>query len=284
MREVLLPGSLPQLWRDLESRPQAAVYAGGTDLFVKIRHGLMNPESLICIERIEELRGISREVDSIRIGSCTTHTQILEDPGVRSSLPVLVKAIEDLGSPPVRNMGTIGGNICTASPAGDTLPPLYVLEAEVELRSRTRERRMRLRDFIVGPGKTLLEKGEILAALWIKEPVGYNVHHFEKVGQRNALACSIASLASLLFISEEGVVQRAALAWGSVAPTVLACPEAERRLIGERLTIGALREAAALVRDSARPISDVRGNADYRRAVSGNLLLRLMEASRSGVL
>jgi len=281
MRDVLLPRSLSQLWRDLESRPEAAVYAGGTDLLVKMRHGLMNPASLICIDRIEELRGISQEIDSIRIGSCTTHTQILADPGVRRYLPVLVQAIEGLGSPPIRNMGTIGGNICTASPAGDTLPPLYVLEAEVELRSEYGERRMGVRDFIVGPGKTLLERGEILAAIWIRTPQEYNVHHFEKVGQRNALACSIASLASLLLVSGDGVVQKAALAWGSVAPTVLACPEAEKSLVGEKLSFEKLRKAAAIARSRVCPIDDVRADGDYRRAVSGNLLLRLMEVSRA---
>jgi xanthine dehydrogenase FAD-binding subunit len=279
VREVFLPSSLSELWREIEREPEAAVYAGGTDLFVKMRHGFMNPASLICIDRIRELKGIFEEGNSIRIGASTTHTQILEDPRVRSALPVLVGAVRDLGSPPIRNMGTIGGNICTASPAGDTLPPLYVLDAEVELRRENSARRMRIKDFIVGPGKTLLERGEVLAAVWVGKPEGYNVHHFEKVGQRNALACSIASLASLLLISGDGVVQKAALAWGSVAPTVLTCPEAEETLIGEKLSFEKLQKAAAMARNAVCPIDDVRADAEYRRQVSGNLLLRLMEVS-----
>jgi CO/xanthine dehydrogenase FAD-binding subunit len=280
MSHVFLPGSLAELWHTLEDHPEASVYAGGTDLLVKMRSGLLNPASLICLDRLEELKGISRQEDGIiRIGSCTTHTQILADPRVRSHLSILGQAIEGLGSPPIRNMGTIGGNICTASPAGDTLPPLYVLDAEVELCREDGVRRMPVRKFIVGPGVTLLERGEILSAVWIKKPEGYNVHHFEKVGLRNALACSIASLTALLRVSADGVIEKAALAWGSVSPTVFTCPEAENVLIGERLSLKRLQEAAAIVRNGVRPITDLRAEADYRRIISGNLLLRLIKWS-----
>jgi CO/xanthine dehydrogenase FAD-binding subunit len=277
MRDVFLPRSLAELWDHLRTDPRATVYAGGTDLLVQMRRGLVDPPDLICLERIEELKGVSEDNDTIRIGSCVTHAKLLNHPVIRKHLPVLTKAVGGLGSPPIRNMGTIGGNICTASPAGDTLPPLYVLEAEVELLTRSRKRRMPVRDFIVGPGNTCLEEGEVLSAVWIRKPREYNLHHYEKVGQRNALACAIAGFASLLRVSADGVVEKAALAWGSVAPTVLTCPEAEEALVGERLTLKNLKEAAAIVRDAVRPISDVRADADYRRTVSGNLLLRLMD-------
>ena len=277
MNQVLLPGSLAELWHTLRSHPEASVYAGGTDLLVQVRSGLRNPESLICLDRLDELKGISRhENGAIRIGSCTTHTRILADPMVRKDLPVLARAVIGLGSPPIRNMGTIGGNICTASPAGDTLPPLYVLEAEVELRSELGRRRMPVRGFILGPGITLLQKGEILSAVWIKQPEEYQVHHFEKVGLRNALACSVASLAALLRVSADGVIEKATLAWGSVAPTVFTCPDAEKVLTGERLCLKKLQEAAAMVRTGVCPITDVRADAAYRRVVAGNLLLRLL--------
>lgn len=279
MKKVLLPRSLFELWEDLENMPESSLYAGGTDLLVKMRGGFINPPSLVCLDRIEELKGISPKEDgSTRIGGCTTHTAIMAHPGLRRDFPSLVRAIEGLGSPQIRNMGTIGGNICTASPAGDTLPPLYVLGAEVELCSRQGVRRIPVRDFIVGPGKTKLNKGEILSAVWIKKPDGYNFCRFEKVGERNALACSVASLASLLFVSEDGVVENAALAWGSVAPTIFTSSEVEEALEGERLSLEKLEEVAAIVRQGVSPISDVRASADYRRAVSGNLLLRLVES------
>jgi xanthine dehydrogenase FAD-binding subunit len=275
MRDVILPGSLNELWRCFEDKPQAAVYAGGTDLLVGVRHGLLNPEALICLDRIEELKGVGERGGSIRIGSCATHVQLLDDPLITSHLPVLWQAIRGIGSPLVRNMGTIGGNICTASPAGDTLPPLYALRAEVELGSKEGSRRMPIAEFIMRPGATRLQRAEILAGVWVKKPGEYNLHHFEKVGLRNALACSVVSMAALLRLALNGVVEKAALAWGSAGPTIITCPEAEKKLIGEPLSMALLQEAAALVRKAVSPISDVRADADYRRIVAGNLLLRL---------
>jgi xanthine dehydrogenase FAD-binding subunit len=272
-----LPHSLTELWTMLDDERDAAVYAGGTDLFVKLRNGSANPHALICLERIKELAGVNEHSNSIRIGACTTHSQLLSNPLAQTHLPVLVQALRGLGSPLIRNMGTIGGNICTASPAGDTLPPLYALDAEVELQTKGAMRRMPIRDFIVGPGETRLQAHEILTAIWIRKPEGYNVHHFEKVGHRNALACSLVSLAALLRVSHEGIVEQATLAWGSVAPTVVGAREVEKTLTGEKLSSERLREAASIVRTIVAPIDDLRGTAEYRRQVAGNLILRLME-------
>ncbi len=275
MRDVLLPASLSELWAMLDEHPMASVYAGGTDLLVKMRSGLIAPRTLICLERIEELRSAGEQGGTVRIGSCVTHAQLLADSWVRAHLPVLVQALKVLGSPLIRNMGTLGGNICTASPAGDTLPPLYVLDAEVELRSEREERRMPIREFITGPGVTRLKEGEILTAVRVPKPAPKSLHHFEKVGLRNALGCSVVSLAALVERADGGLVERASLAWGSVGPTIVSCPDAESVLLGRRLSLEALKEAGAIVREAVSPISDVRASADYRRTVSGNLLLRL---------
>jgi CO/xanthine dehydrogenase FAD-binding subunit len=277
MREVMLPGSLDELWDCFKENPGAAVYAGGTDLFVGMRTGLVNPQALICLDRLDELKGVRELDESIRIGSCTTHTQLLDDHLIINNLPVLRQAIKRIGSPLIRNMGTIGGNICTASPAGDTLPPLYALMAEVELRSVKGVRRVPIREFIKGPGSTCLERDEVLTAVLVKKPDEYNLHHYEKVGLRNALACAVVSMAALLRVSPEGVVEKAALAWGSVGPTVITSPEAEEALIGEPLSPASLQKAAALVRETVTPISDVRADADYRRTVAGNLVMRLLD-------
>jgi xanthine dehydrogenase FAD-binding subunit len=277
MSEVVLPGSLSELWRCFEERPQATVYAGGTDLLVGLRNGMVNPEALICLDRIEELKEVVEYDDSIRIGSCATHAQLLDDPLIKSHLPVLWQAIKVIGSPLIRNMGTIGGNICTASPAGDTLPPLHALKAEVELQSKKGVRRMPIRDFITGPGATRLQPAEVLACVRVKKPIEYNLHHFEKVGLRNALACSVVSMAALLRLAPDGVVEKASFAWGSAGPTIVQCPEAEKALIGEHLSTGSLQKAAAPARTAVCPISDVRADADYRRTVAGNLLLRLLQ-------
>jgi xanthine dehydrogenase FAD-binding subunit len=195
-----------------------------------------------------------------------------------SYLPVLIQALQTLGSPLIRNMGTIGGNICTASPAGDTLPPLYILQAEVELRTSSTSRVLPISEFITGPGETQLQKGEILTGVVVKKPEGYNIHHFEKIGQRKSLACAIASMAAMLRLSSSGVIEAAQLAWGSVGPTVVTAAAVNESLTGEKLSFPTLAAAALKIKQILAPIDDVRASMDYRRTVSGNLLLRLIDA------
>lgn len=275
MKKVFLPRTLAACWSIFDGEPDALVYAGGTDLLVQLRNGKMDAPALICLERISELKGVRLEAAALWIGAGVTHADLLNDRLVQQHLPVLLKALPTLGSPLIRNMGTIGGNLCTASPAGDTLPPLYVLAADVELHSRETTRRMPLKEFITGPGQTKLAKGEMLAGIRVKIPTGFNVHHFEKIGQRQALACAIASMAAMLTLSSAGVIEAARLAWGSVGPTVVTSLAVEAALIGERLSQTTLERAAVLVRQAVSPIDDTRASAGYRRHVAGNLLLRL---------
>ncbi len=275
MKKVLLPQTLDELWSCLDGEPNALPYAGGTDLLVRYDARGEGLPALVCLERIADLRGISADGGAVRIGAATTLAHILDDDSVRKDLPVLAQAIRVLGSPIVRNMGTIGGNIGRASPAGDTLPPLYALGAEVELISRSGLRRMAIRDFIAGPGRTRLEHGEIIAAVRIVKPASSAVQHYEKVGHRNALACSLVSMAAVIGMTSNGAVDSASLAWGSVGPTVVTCPAAEKAMIGRKPDRETLEAAAGAARDAVAPIGDVRADANYRRAVAGNLLLRL---------
>ena len=282
MRKVLLPHTLEELSEVLNAEPQATVYAGGTDLLVKLRQGLVDSPCLVCLERIEDLKGVREHGHQVFIGACSSHAALLGNPIIRSNFPVLTKALELLGSPAIRNMGTIGGNLCTASPAADSLPPLYVLDAEVEIWSRNTSRRMALKAFILGPGKTSLQPREIVSGIWVRKAPGYNLHHFEKVGQRKALAISIASLAALLRVSENGVIEEARFAWGSVGPTIITSAEVEKALVGNRLSRPILEKAACLARSAVEPIDDIRASAKYRRLVSGNLMLRLLIHQREG--
>lgn len=280
MSGVFLPRTLNSLWEFFEDDPRALVYAGGTDLFVKLRQSISKPPSLVCLERIEELKGVREIEEDLFIGACTTLTSVMNDPLIRKWCPVLYKALKVLGSPPIRNMGTIGGNICTASPAADTLPPLYVLDAEVEIRSKRASRRIVLGEFISGPGKTLLRAGEIVFGIWLRKAPEYTIHHFEKVGQRNALAIAIVSLAAILKVSRSGTIEKARLAWGSVGPTVVTSTPVEEALTGQHISMETLKKAAQLARDAVSPIDDVRGSASYRRLVAGNLLWRLLDEPR----
>jgi CO/xanthine dehydrogenase FAD-binding subunit len=174
-------------------------------------------------------------------------------------------------------MATIGGNICTASPAGDTLPPLYLLGAELELWAQAGTRRVALEQFISGPGRTALTGDEILAGIRLKKGEEFNIHHFEKVGRRKALAISIASLTALVRATSSGIIEKIRLAWGSVGPTIITSKEAEKALTGLPLTAESLRCAFPFINDAVSPISDIRASAAYRRAVSANLALRLAQ-------
>jgi CO/xanthine dehydrogenase FAD-binding subunit len=277
MRNVFVPSSLEEIFELLEREPAAMPYAGGTDLLVRLRTGLVSPPALICIDRIPELQQTILSDGRLFIGAGTTHRELMDHPFVREHVPILCRAAAVIGSPPIRNMGTLGGNIVTASPAGDTLPGLFVLNAEVELRSRNATRRMPINQFILGPGMVDLRKGELLTRVVIGIDPKWPIQHYEKVGRRKALACCVASLAAVLNLEPDGTVQRIRIALGAVGPTVVQCPEAEAFLIGKPLSLDTLRRAAGIVRKAVNPIDDVRASAAYRREVAGNLLLRLMD-------
>ena len=280
-RRVFLPESLQGLWDVMQAEPEALPYAGGTDVLVRLRKGMIDPPCLVCLERISELQTIEERSDELFIGAGATHAGILENQAIIHHLPVLTEALRVLGAPAVRHMGTIGGNIVTASPAGDTLPPLYVLEAEVEVRSSDRSKRIPIKDFVLGPGRTALAKGEILSGIWVRKPVDFTIHHYEKIGQRKALAISIVSLAALVGLSESGIIKKARLAWGSVGPTVVTAPQVERALEGKPLSLETLNHVVPMIQEVVSPIDDVRAKANYRRRTAGNLILRLLQQCRS---
>jgi CO/xanthine dehydrogenase FAD-binding subunit len=282
MNGVYLPESPAQLWEVLSLHPQGVLYAGGTDLLVRIGKGLLRPTVLVCLERIPELRGVEDHGDRIFLGGCSTHSSLLKENLIRDRFPILAEGIRSIGSPHIRNMGTLGGNIVTASPAGDTLPPLYVLDAEIQLLGRASSRIVPIRDFILGPGRTDLREGEILGGVWLKKERPWQVSFFEKVGRRKALSISVVSLAALLRVSDDGSIQEARLAWGSVGPTIVSSPEVERFLVGRSLGEATWREAGILAAKAVSPIDDVRATASYRRRVSGNLLLRLSDPKWKG--
>lgn len=275
MRTVHLPKNFAELWTLLSDEPEAALYAGGTDFLVRMRAGIEAPKCLICLERVAELTGVRDEGDQVFIAAATTHSRLLESTIIRRQFPVLVQALEVLASPPIRHMGTIGGNIVTASPAGDTLPPLYVLDAEVEIQSATTVRRVTIADFIRGPGVVVLNTSEVLTGVVVRKAPRWNIQHYEKVGRRMAQACSVASMAAVMEMSRAGGIRGVRLAWGSVGPTVVTSEEVEGALHGETLSRELLRSMAPMIENAVSPISDIRAGADYRRNLAGALLLRL---------
>lgn len=261
------------------------ILAGGTDLMPQTQEGVRAFQPVLMnINRIPELRGIEDGAQAIRIGALATITEILDSPLVRERLPVLAVVADCFASDQLRNWATMGGNVANASPAGDMIIPLLLLDAELELarageNGNVRSRRMALKDFFTGPRQTRLESDEILAAIHVPRPKENFVAGFEKFGPRPALDISLVSVGIAGVRrggSPEGALENARVAIGSVAPTPLRARQTEAALNGRPLdaeAIGAVAETAAR---EINPISDVRGSAWYRREMVANITKRIL--------
>lgn len=281
MREVLTPTCLDELFSLLERHPEAMPLAGGTDLLVRLRREAVPDERpLLSLANVRELHGIREEGRSLAIGAATTFARIAASPLVLEHAPLLATAAGTIGGPAVRNMATIGGNIRTASPAGDSLPPLYLLDAEIELASQRGTRSLLLAEFITGPGRTALRDGEIITRILLPLGGSFPCQRFEKIGRRRSMAIAVTSFAGMIRLSGDGTIEEARFAWGSAGPVVVRIPSLERGMTGARPDAATIRHAAQVVRESVAPIGDIRATADYRRIVAGNMLARFMEGLR----
>lgn len=256
--------------------------AGGTDLFVRIRKETETAKLLVYVGELPELRGMWVSAGGVEIGAAVTHAELLAHPATER-LPILRLAVNTVGSPAIRTMGTLGGNVVNASPAADGLVPLYLLAARVRLVSGSGEREVPVERFVLGPGRTDLRPGELVRSIVLPYPDGEPSAYFRKVGRRRALLIAVASLGALVWI-EDGVVREARLALGSVAPTVLRPREVEQALVGRPLRPDAWADLRDALAAAVEPISDLRASADYRRRVSGNLLLDLVQSLAHGQL
>jgi CO/xanthine dehydrogenase FAD-binding subunit len=257
------------------------ILAGGTDLMpqshagrVKLQRGLLN------IRRVPELSGIVRDGDAIRVGALVTMSELMTDPLVREHFPILVDACDHFASDQLRNAATIGGNVCNASPAGDTLPPLLVLDAEAELASlpngKVETRRVPLADFFTGPGKTVRAPHELLAAIRLPLPPARFVAKFFKFGTRPAL--DIAAIAIAIAGVRSGrALENVRVAYGAVAPIPMRAPKTEAALGGTPLDAESIARIAGVARDEVRPIDDVRASAWYRRELVFNMTKRMLD-------
>ena len=246
--EVLTPRSLDEALQLKAERPSARPITGGTDLLVELNFDRTRPETILNLREVAELRGSSRDDGTLRLGAAVTYTELLQ-PRLAAELPALAEAARTVGSPQIRNRGTIGGNLGTASPAGDSLPPLLVEEAVVELGSVRGVRTVPLAAFLLGPKQNALEPDELVLAVRLRP--GGQRQTFMKVGPRNAMVIAVCSLA-LVVDRERGEV-RAAYGSAGPVPAVVRAPLAE---------VDAFPEAVAA---ACSPIDDVRGTAEYRR-------------------
>ncbi len=266
--DFLQPRSWAEALEVKAARPEALPIAGGTDVMVDLNFDRARPAAILDLGRVRELEGFERGDGWLRLGARLTYTEVTEQLG--EVLPGLATASRTVGSPQIRNRGTIGGNLGSASPAGDAHPPLLAADAEVEVASVRGSRRLPIAEFFTGPKRSALGPDELIAAVHL--PAATGPQQFAKVGTRNAMVIAVCSFA-LSLDPERG---RVGTGIGSAGPTPLAASAAERFLEGvleaEGLwgTRGPVGEAAGarfgeLVAAAARPIDDVRGTAAYRR-------------------
>jgi CO/xanthine dehydrogenase FAD-binding subunit len=258
--DVLTPRSLDEALRLKSEHPDAVPIQGGTDVMVALNFDSLRPETGLNLNEISELRGFERENGTLRLGAGLTYAELMEEP-FASQLPALAEASRTVGSPQIRNRGTIGGNLGTSSPAGDALPPLLVEGAELELASTRGVRRTSLATFLVGPKRNTLAPDELIVAAIVR-PSGQS-QTFMKVGPRNAMVIAVCSLA-LVADREQGEL-RASFGSAGPVPGLVAAPIVDAASFAEQVV------------EAASPIDDVRGTAAYRRHALGILTRRALE-------
>ncbi|MEE2751444.1 MAG: xanthine dehydrogenase family protein subunit M [Myxococcota bacterium] len=258
------------------AHPEARVLAGGTDLMVEMDLGHNVPGLVLDIWGVDELRGVCEDETHFYIGALTTHTEILSSSVAQAYAPSLVESARTVGALQIQNRGTLGGNIANASPAGDTLPVLLSLDAEVELSSASRgRRRLGIEFLFTGYRELAMEPDELVTGVWIPKRHPADHTHYRKVGTRLAQAISKVVLGARLRI-EEGTVTQARVALGSVAATPVRCTQVEEALEGRPVD----PEASRLMSEDISPIDDIRSTAGYRTQVAANVLRAWLETLR----
>jgi CO/xanthine dehydrogenase FAD-binding subunit len=262
--ELLQPGTWDEALAAKAAHPEALPLWGGTDVMVDMNFGRARPEAILDLTRVEELKEHGRDDGVLRVGAGVTYTRAIAE--LADVLPGLAIASRTVGSPQIRNRGTIGGNLGSSSPAGDALPPLYAANAEVELASTHGTRTVAIEEFITGPKRNTLEPDELIAAFRVAPAKGGQ--QFAKIGTRNAMVIAVCSFAIALDDEERTV----GTCLGSAAPTPRRAREAEAFIEGAldwegRTAIddAALHRFGELVAEAASPIDDQRGSAAYRR-------------------
>jgi len=280
--EVHRPGSLQEALEILEKYGEdVRPIAGGTDLVLAVRSGALKVGHIMDITRIPELRTLDLDGDTLIVGAAVTISELLELEVVRERLPALWEAMYWLGSPQIRNVATLVGNICNASPAADTAPPLMIYDARVRILGPGGKRVIPIEEFFVHVKKTVLEPGEMVGFVEIPIKEGFR-SRFRKIGKRRAEVLSIVN-AAVGFFFGNGRMEGVRIALGSVAPTPIRARTAEAVLEGKEPSMELVEEAASRAREETRPISDVRASAEYRREMTFVLVRRLILDLLGGV-
>ncbi len=261
----------------------AYLLAGGTDLLVRMKRGEINPLALINLKGIADLDRIEPDAEKgLEIGALTTISSLEQSSFVRSDYPLLAEAAGLLGSPPIRNLATLGGNIGRASPASDLAPALMVLMARLSAVGPQGKRELSLESIFSGPGMTTLKPGEVITSFFLPKIAPHSGTAYVRLGRQGAMDCALAGVGVLLNLSaKRGDVQEARIALASVAPVPIRARKAEAELLSGPLTEERIQKAAAAAALDSMPVSDMRASSSYRKEMVKVLTLRAIEKART---
>jgi len=268
--DFLIPHSLDEAVTMLSARPEAAPLAGGTNLLVQIKEKHREESAILSVNHIPELHVLQHD-GGLHIGAAVTLKEVASDPIVRRDYKALATAAGLIGSVQTRNMATIGGNVCNASPSADTAPPLLALGAEVVLVGPQGKRTIALHDFFVGPGQTVIQSGELLVEIFVPPPIARSSSCYVRHIPRQAMDISVVGVAVALALDADENISAARIALGAVAPTPLLARKASAYLLGQRPSEELWAAASRAAADEAQPVDDIRASVDFRRHLVGEL-------------
>lgn len=257
---------------------QARIMAGGTDLVIKMKRGLVSPKHVIDIKKIPDIRGVEKTREGVWIGAATSLADVADAPGLQEGLSMISRAALSIGSTQVRNRATIGGNICNAAPSADMAPGLLVAEAVASVSGPESAREVPLASFFTGPGTTRLAEGEIVTRLYIPLPPETRHMVYIKHGPRRSMDCAVVGVAVALDVdSTSSICRDVRIALGAVAPTPVRAARTEKLIEGKTFTGLDYEAIGARVREEISPITDVRASAEYRSDMVSILTIQALE-------
>lgn len=276
--EYHAPRTLAEALKLLVKLKEARIMAGGTDLLVELKQGLVEAEALISLQNIKELKKIEKKDQSLRLGAMVTPQEIISHPLIKQHFPALVEAAKSMASPQVRSLATIGGNIASAVPSADLPPTLIAAEASLELQCTESFREVNLLEFFTGPRLTICRDEELLISILIPVIPPKTGISFLKFSLREANALAVASVASRITLENE-VISQASVVLGAVAPSPLLALKASELLEGKKPSPSLFEKAASIAKDEASPISDIRSSIWYRKELIQVLTRRSLAES-----
>ena len=275
------PGSVAEVCELLSQfKGHGKVLAGGTDLLVNLKKKVYTTANVISVGKLADLKGVDKKNGQVRIGARENVADLAENAVVKQTFAALASGAGWLGSPLVRNLATIAGNVVSARPAADLPPSLIAYGAEAVLQKTGGERTVPVESLFTGPGATILAQDELLTAFLLPAPLPSSGAGYQKLGVREALEISLVNVAAFIALDgPNGPIKAARVVLGSVAPTPIRAPSAESALVGEKPSDALFEKAANAASGDSRPIDDFRGSAAYRRAMVGVLTKRALDAA-----